>query len=151
MLLSQGESELRHEHVVPYRLGDVAGRASVYLTNDRLVVESSPGRILATGAPTTVLDVPLSELRNASVGSFLGRRRYLAVEAGREMVRLDVVDPGGWVRAVTEAKSMVPHPRSQRATATHTIERHVVKIRCRHCGGLSDELRTKCPNCGAAL
>lgn len=37
------------------------------------------------------------------------------------------------------------------ATQTHTIEREVVKVRCRYCGNLGDERDGKCASCGAAL
>jgi rubrerythrin len=36
-------------------------------------------------------------------------------------------------------------------TVIHTIERQVVKIRCRHCGNLVNEVEGKCPSCGAPL
>ena len=37
------------------------------------------------------------------------------------------------------------------APQTHTIEREVVKVRCRYCGNLGDERDGKCSRCGAAL
>ena len=37
------------------------------------------------------------------------------------------------------------------ATQTHTIEREVVKVRCRYCGNLGYERDGKCPSCGASL
>lgn len=33
----------------------------------------------------------------------------------------------------------------------HTVERQVVKVRCRHCGQLTDEVAGKCASCGAPL
>ena len=151
MLLLQGESEIRHEHAVPYRRGEATGRGSVYLTNYRLVLESTPGRVLGTGAPATLLDVSLREVRNISVGRVLRKPRYVAVEAGSEVLRLDVVDPAAWVQAVAGARAGVPHPHAPPPAPTHTVERHLVKIRCRHCGTLSDERNDRCPSCGAAL
>ena len=35
--------------------------------------------------------------------------------------------------------------------ATKTIERQVVKPRCRYCGNLGDEIAGKCSKCGAGL
>ena len=151
MLLTAGEVEVRHEHAVPYRWGDATGRGSVYLTNVRLVLERTPNRILASGAAATVAEFPLTSIANATVGTVLGRPRYLAIEAGSERLRLDVVHPPAWVRSVAEAKSSVPHPQAPARVATHTIERHIVKIRCRHCGTLSDERHDRCASCGAAL
>lgn len=151
VLLGPGEERRRTEHAVPFRVGEGSGRGSLYLTNVRLVLESMPSGRLASGAPSTVLEVPLDQVRNAAVGSALGRRRYLSVEAGSPGLRLDVVDPGAWVKAIAEAKASLPAPRPSGTVVTHTIERHVVKIRCRHCGSLSEESRDRCPNCGAAL
>jgi hypothetical protein len=151
MLLEAGETELRHEHVVPYRWGETAGRGSVYLTNRRLVIESTPSRLLPSGAPATIADLALRTVANATVGMVLRRPRYLAIEAGNDRFRLDVVHPAEWVRALTEAKAAIPPPHSPSQVATHTIERHVVKIRCRHCGTLSDERHDRCASCGAAL
>jgi hypothetical protein len=151
MLLEAGETEVRHEHVVPYKFGETTGRGSVYLTNRRLVVESTPSRLLPSGAPTTVADVPLRDVANATVGMVLRRPRYLSIEAGTDRFRLDVVHPAEWVRALTEAKAAAPTPHSTSRVTTHTIERHIVKIRCRHCGTLSDERHDRCASCGAAL
>ncbi|MCI4320835.1 MAG: hypothetical protein L3K18_04210 [Thermoplasmata archaeon] len=151
MLLEAGETEVRHEHVVPYRFGETTGRGSVYLTNRRLVIESTPSRLLPSGAPATVADLPLRTLTNATVGSVLRRPRYLAVEAGNDRFRLDVVHPADWVRALKDAKATAPSAHSSAPAATHTIERHIVKIRCRHCGTLSDERHGRCASCGAAL
>ena len=151
MLLSSGEVELRHEHAVPYRWGETTGRGSVYLTSTRLVVESTPPRLLPSGVPTTVLDLPVRSVRNAAVGAVRGRPRFVALEVDRDTIRLDVVDPPSWVRAIVEARAALPHPHAPAPVATHTIERHIVKIRCRHCGTLSDERIDKCPSCGAAL
>jgi hypothetical protein len=151
MLLLQGETELRHEHAVPYRWGETVGRCSVYLTNFRLVLESTPARLRPSGAPATILDVSLRHVQNISVGRVLRRPRYISVEAGPTPIRLDVVDPAAWVHAVATARTGVPHPHAPAPVATHTIERQVVKIRCRHCGTLSDERNDRCPSCGAAL
>lgn len=155
MLLTAGETEIRHEHAVPYRWGETTGRGSVYLTSVRLVLESTPGRLLASAAPTTVAEFSLLSITNATVGVVLRRPRYLSVEWGIDRIRLDVVDPALWVQSITAAKASVPHPHAPPPVATHTIERHIerhiVKIRCRHCGTLSDERNDRCPSCGAAL
>ena len=47
------------------------------------------------------------------------------------------------------ANVVVPAPSAAPASMTHTIERQVVKVRCRYCGGLYDEVAPKCPSCGA--
>jgi hypothetical protein len=151
VLLSSGESQVRREDVVPYRWGDTTGRGTVYLTSHRLVLESAPGGLLGPAHAETVFDVPLRDVRNVSVGVVLRRPRYIVLEFPSGTIRLDVVDPGAWREALSRAKALVPPPHPPAAVPTHTVERHVVKIRCRHCGMLSDEREAKCPSCGAAL
>jgi Zn finger protein HypA/HybF involved in hydrogenase expression len=153
MLLSEGESEVLREHVVPYRWGERTGRATVHLTNVRLVLEQPPrGGLLSSGVAWTVLELPLRNVTNASVGSVLRRARYVSLETNVGVVRLDVVDPPKFLAAFTAARAGVRHPASPPAAApTLTIERHVVKIRCRHCGTLSEERQSRCPSCGASL
>jgi len=152
MLLSHGESELLREHVVPYRWGETTGRATVHLTTLRLVLEHAPrGGLLTGGAATTVLDLPLRDVTNASLGTVLRRARYVSIETTVGILRLDVVDPPKWLAAFVGARAGIRHPAAPSAPATHTIERHIVKIRCRHCGTLSDERHGTCPSCGAAL
>ncbi|HXQ94903.1 MAG TPA: hypothetical protein VN864_07050 [Thermoplasmata archaeon] len=152
MLLSEGERELLREHVVPYRFGEATGRATVHLTTIRLVLESAPrGGLLTSGVAETVLDLPLRNVSNASVGTVLRRPRFVAFETSAGPLRLDVVDPPKWFAEFASARAGVPHPAAASARVTHTIERHIVKIRCRHCGTLSDERHGTCPSCGAAL
>jgi|HubBroStandDraft_4_1064222.scaffolds.fasta_scaffold333438_2 hypothetical protein len=152
MLLSEGESELLREHVVPYRWGEASGRATVHLTTLRLVLERPPrGGLLTSAVGATILEVPLRDVSNAAVGAVLRRARYLSVETRAGVVRLDVVDPTKWRAALARARAGIRHPAAPPVATTHTIERHVVKIRCRHCGTLSDERESRCPSCGAAL
>jgi hypothetical protein len=150
VLLNSGETVVRREDVVPYRWGDTTGRGTVYLTTQRIVVESPPGGFLPSGHAETVFDLPLREVGNVAVGVVLRRARYIVVELASGSLRLDVVDPPKWHAAVSSAKASVPPPHA-RAHATHTIERHIVKVRCRHCGTLSDEGLPRCTSCGAAL
>jgi hypothetical protein len=151
VLLSSGESQVRREDVVPYRWEETFGRGTVYLTTYRLVVETTPGGFLQTGHAETLLDLPLRDVGNVSVGLVLRRARYIVLEFPAGRLRLDVVDPAAWREALSKTKAAAPHPQAMRTSGTHTIERHVVKIRCRHCGTLSNELLSKCPSCGAAL
>jgi len=153
MLLTEGESEVLREHVVPYRWGERSGRATVHLTNVRIVLEQPPrGRLLSSGVASTVLDLPLRNVSNASVGTVLRRARYVSLETNVGDVRLDVVDPPKFLAAFTAVRAGVRHPASPApAPATLTIERHIVKVRCRHCGTLSDERHTRCESCGAPL
>lgn len=150
MLLNSGETVVRKEDVVPYKWGDTAGRGTVYLTTERIVIESPQHGFLQSGHAETVLDLPLRDVGNVAVGVVLRRARYIVVELAMGSLRLDVVDPPKWREAVSSAKASVPPPHA-RAPGTPTIERHIVKIRCRHCGTLSDEMLPRCASCGAAL
>jgi hypothetical protein len=151
VLLNAGESQVRREDVVPYRWEETSGRGTLYLTTFRLILESTSRGLLPGGHVETVFDVPLREVGNVAVGVVLRRPRYIVLEFPTGKLRLDVVDPGAWRDAVAKAKASLPHPHAAGPTATHTIERHVVKIRCRHCGTLASELLSRCPSCGAAL
>ena len=60
----------------------------------------------------------------------------------------------GGILAIIWKPAPPPAPapaRVQAAPQTHTIEREVVKVRCRYCGNLGDERDGKCSRCGAAL
>ncbi len=155
MLLSGEEVEVLREHVVPFRGPHSEGRGTFFLTSTRLVIEEPRARTLRPAEVHTVLDVPLHHVTNATVVSVLRRPRYLLIEMGHTKLRAEVVDPTKWVHAIQSAK--VSRPRAEPAHATrpvhtvHTIERQVVKVRCRHCGTLWDEVMSRCPSCGAAL
>jgi hypothetical protein len=159
MLLGSGEEVLRSEYAVL-----LEGQASaaltrsdgvLYLTNHRCVYEirSSQGvvRDLTRGrVPVTLLDAPLAALRNVSVlRPRLGRPR-LPLEVSRARLSFDVLDPDAWRHAIAEARRALP-PAGAGTVSTHTIERQVVKVRCRYCGSLANEVDGRCPACGAAL
>jgi hypothetical protein len=158
MLVHPGESKLRSAYAVLEGYGPSAyhGAGVLYLTTQRLVFESSvsPGivRGLVRGKETvTVLDAPLAHVRNAVVRQGrLGRER-LQVELTAGRPSFDVLSPEAWVAAIAVAKRSVPPPVSNPPIYLQTIERQVVKVRCRYCGGLGNELDGRCPNCGAAL
>lgn len=155
MLLSGDEVEILREHVVPFRGPHAEGRGTFFLTSTRLVVEEPRARRLRPAEVHTVLDVPLAAITNASVAAVLRRPRYLLIEMGAQKLRADVVDPMKWVHAIQSAKSgplrREPAPTTVATVTIHTIERQVVKVRCRHCGTLSDEVQDRCPSCGAPL
>lgn len=156
MLLHGDEVELLREHVVPFRGPHGESRGTIYLTSRRLVVEDQRTRPLRSSEVHTLLEVPLRGVTNATVGMVRGRPRYLLLEFGRDQYRADVVDPDRWVRALREAKSSEgrappPPPPPPPTREVHLIERQVVKVRCRHCGTLSDETLDRCRQCGAPL
>jgi zinc-ribbon domain len=45
----------------------------------------------------------------------------------------------------------VPPPLINPVVLQQTVERQVVKVRCRYCGSLADPSDVHCPNCGATL
>jgi hypothetical protein len=160
MLLQPGEEILRSEYAVLLEGEGSAvmprSEGVLYLSTLRCVFEVQPSRgvvrNLVRGRPTvTLLDAPLGFLRNVSVlHPRLGRPR-LHVEVPRARMTFDVLDPDGWNDAIAEARRRLPSPHAPPAGTTHTIERQVVKVRCRYCGTLGNEVDGRCPSCGAAL
>jgi len=158
MLVHAGESKLRSAYAVMEGYGPEAyrGPGVLYLTTQRLVFESSvsPGivRGLVRGRETvTVLDAPLAHVRNATVRrSRIGADR-LTVELTAGRPSFDVLDPDGWIGQIAAAKRALPNPLTSPPIFLQTVERQVVKVRCRYCGGLGNEVDGRCPNCGAAL
>ncbi|MGA8542316.1 MAG: hypothetical protein WB947_02060 [Thermoplasmata archaeon] len=158
MLVHPGESKLRSAYAVLEGYGPSAyhGPGVLYLTTQRVVFESSvsPGlvRALVRGKDTvTVLDTPLAHVRNATVRKGrVGRERLqLELTAGRPS--FDVLTPEAWVAAIAVAKRATPPLLTSPPVYFQTIERQVVKVRCRYCSGLGNEIDGRCPNCGAAL
>ena len=158
MLLQSNESKLRSAYAVMEGYGPAAyqGPGVLYLTTHRLIFESSVStgfvRGLVRGKETvTILEASLLHVRNIFVRKGrLGRPR-LQVELTAGRPSFDVLDPDAWIAAVALAKRSLSFPAPGGAVATHTIERQVVKVRCRYCGGLGNEVDGRCPTCGAAL
>lgn len=158
MLLHAGESRLRSAYAVMEGITpSVAnGPGVLYLTTQRLVFESSVSRGVVRGLvlgkeTVTVLDAPLPHVRNASVRRGRVARDRLQVELTDGRPSFDVLDPAAWTAAIALAKRSMPVPYSGAPVVTHTIERQVVKVRCRYCGSLGNEVDGRCPTCGAAL
>jgi hypothetical protein len=158
MLVHSGESKLRSAYAVMEGYGPSAyhGPGVLYLTTQRLIFESSvsPGLVrgLVRGKETvTVLDAPLFHVRNVSVrrGRIGHDRLQVELTAGRPS--FDVLDPDAWIAAIAVAKRSMPPPYSGGPVILQTIERQVVKVRCRYCGSLGNEVDGRCPTCGAAL
>lgn len=161
MLLGHGEGVLRSAYaVVVGGEGPGIERRSagvLYLTNHRLVFERSVARgvvrTLVEGAETaTVLDAPLAALRDAVVRRPRWGKPRFGIETDRLRVTFDVLEPEAWVEAVATARrappAVAPPPG---VVVAHTIERQVVKVRCRFCGALGNEVDGRCPSCGAPL
>lgn len=171
MILSAGEVQIRAGNVE--RESD--GRdLTLYLTNQRVVVEAPERRGLIASAirgPKTIalLDVWLYEVTNAEAVRRLIGRPLLHVQTQRGHFSAKTAEAETWVQAIVQARSRAPGPGSYHPQAagqvivnvnqppppppppTQTIERQVVKVRCRHCGRLGDEVLGKCQSCGAPL
>jgi hypothetical protein len=157
MLLGHGESLLRSAYAVANSGDDSrapSGPGVLYVTNLRIVFEAPVGRRRIgrrAGETEIQLDASLHDLRNLSVRQArLGRPR-LVLEFPRGRPSFDVLDPPGWVAAIAQAKRALPPYPGSAVTSVHTIERQVVKVRCRFCGALGNEVDGRCPSCGAPL
>ncbi len=159
MLLRPAESILRSAYAVEEASRESStgrGPGVLYLTNQRLVFESHVSRgvvrdLVGGREARTLLDVSLHDLQNISVRrGRLGRPR-LVVELPRGRPAFDVLEPAGWANAIAEARRELPPAFPAAPTIVRTVEREVVKIRCRYCGQLGNEVNGRCPSCGASL
>lgn len=157
MLLGHGEVVLRSGYAVAdpgdRSDGPPKGPGVLYVTNLRVVFEarrSARGLVPRASTETEFqLEVPLHELRNVSVREGRVTRPRLVLELPRGRPTFDVLEPNVWAGAIAQAKRALPPPSAH--GSTHTIERQVVKIRCRFCGSLGNEVDGRCPSCGAPL
>lgn len=158
MLLGHGESLVRSAYAVLDAGGhptDASGPGVLYLTTHRLVFEAPASRgvmrDLVGGRDTrTVFEAALPAVRDAAVRRGRFGRVRLVTDLSAHRASFDVLDPEGWCSAIAQAKRALPPPGSPVLT-THTIERQVVKVRCRFCGTLGNEVDGRCPSCGAPL
>ncbi len=157
MLLLAGEHVVRSAYAVlegKHRPEGVRGPGVLYLTNYRLLFEapSSSGvvRDLLRGRETRrVLESSLSGVTDVAIRrGRLGGKDRLVIELVHAQPAFDVLEPEAWMAAIAQAKRALPPPGENRPAV---IERQVVKIRCRYCGNLANEVNGRCPFCGAGL
>jgi hypothetical protein len=158
MLVHPGESKLRSAYAVMDGYGPESyrGPGVLYLTTQRVVFESSvsPGLVrgLVQGKDTvTVLDAALPQVRNASIRRKRLGTDLLVLELSVGRPSFDVLDPEGWIAQIAAAKRAAPVVLSSPPVLVQTVERQVVKVRCRYCASLGNEVDGRCPNCGAPL
>jgi hypothetical protein len=154
MLLHHGESLVRSAYASLDRSdhpSSANGPGVLYLTSHRIVFETAASRGLVRGRDARmVLDASLHAVRDVAVRrGRLGRPR-LVVDLGESRPSFDVLEPEDWTVAIAQAKRSLPTAGSAGLT-TLTIERQVVKVRCRYCGNLGNEVDGRCPTCGAPL
>lgn len=159
MLLGHGEVVLRSAYAVadPGDRSDQPpkGPGVLYVTNHRIVFEARlPRRSLTRRGSTETevqLDVPLPQVRNVAVRRARVGRPRLVLELPHGRPSFDVLEPEGWTASIAQAKRSLPPATEPEWRAIHTIERQVVKVRCRFCGSLGNEVDGRCPSCGAPL
>lgn len=139
---------------------------TLILTNKRVVLETSReqkmGFMKKQKVSVIINQVPIVNIVDVGVKpKLLGKSRTFWVSYVGGQVEYTVEDPTKWQSHLLQAKTGVVGINStrnvvvnmsggsQQMAQTHTIERQVVKIRCRYCGSLYDEVSGKCPSCGA--
>ncbi|MGD0249736.1 MAG: hypothetical protein ABSB97_02445 [Thermoplasmata archaeon] len=152
MLLLSGERVVRSAYAViepDHRPEGVRGPGVLYLTNYRVVFEAPASKGVVRGRETRVVfSSSLHELTDLTVRrGRLGKPR-LVMQAGTLRPTFDVLEPDAWVALIAHARRTFPPPGS---VPSLVIERQVVKVRCRYCGSLANEVDGRCPYCGAAL
>lgn len=159
MLLGHGEVMLRSAYAIAY--GEVGsdgppkGPGVLYLTNQRIVFEARVARkrigLRASAETEMQLDASLHELKNVTVRRGRVGRPRLVLELPRGRPSFDVLEPEAWTGTIAQAKRSLPPSSAPGWRTVHTIERQVVKVRCRFCGALGNEVDGRCPSCGAPL
>jgi hypothetical protein len=145
-------SETRHSMIIELPHGEGNGWISVAERVGREQILRQDGYLYFLGKDGYLRKTPTKlnkDGRKARVGS---------EKINREDGYMYFLDKAGFV---SRAKMLNTTSLSARQTSTsagtgvrtiiHTIERQVVKIRCRHCGNLVNEVEGKCPSCGAQL
>ena len=154
-LLGTGESVLRKARAV-----SASGQhGELFLTTDRLIFEAPKASGLRhRHLVSKVFSVMLTDLVEANVSKpFLGSP-VLRIEAHGVDATLRLEEAGAWYDAIVKAREAAfaapraaPQSAVPTARETHTVERQVIKVRCRYCGNLTDEIAGKCASCGAKL
>lgn len=131
------------------------GSGRLFLTNN--------GLIFRAGKERTV--IRSHDLKDSGVRERTLRSPLLIVHTTGGELAFEVEAPKAWATAILTVRSTIAQPAPGLSVASpsapagvsthtvehHTVEREVVKVRCRYCGNLGDEREGKCPNCGAAL
>jgi hypothetical protein len=159
MLLDPGESVLRSAYAVLERPEGGATRGGpgvLYLTNRRLLFEAPASRglvrdLLQGRENHLAWHERLPEIRNVAVRRGRIGRARLVVEAANGRPVFDLLDPDAWAGAIAEARHGAMPSQGAVPTVVQTVEREIVKIRCRYCGRLANEVNSRCPACGGPL
>jgi len=127
----------------------------LYLTRERLVFEAPASgrlvrRLVGSGEVETLLDEPLSRIRNVALRQGRWSRARLLVERVDHRAVFDVLEPEAWTVAISEARRHAELAAERRRDGALPGP-GPVKLRCRYCRGLAPEAADRCPSCGAPL
>jgi hypothetical protein len=162
VLLHTGE-RVMHQGLV--RSDDDGRTAAIVLTDLRLVIElQARGRVFNVQSADILVDLPWYQVRNAvAIRKIIGQP-VLQIDTFHHRSLWRAENAEFWVRTIAQMRASLGHappppPASGAgvivnvppAAPSQTIERQVVKVRCRHCGQLGDEVVGRCPSCGAPL
>ena len=169
MLLDGDEKTVYQEHKILMNGSKHTG--TLILTNKRVVLETlhiKRSKIPIIGKDKKeefiVFTAPLTEVMKVDVvKKLIGKPTVFKLGHSGKETQFTVADPSVWQNQIIRAKSEMgshhsygvnvnltaPAQSAPAPSPTHTIERQVVKVRCKYCGGLYDEVAPKCPSCGA--
>jgi hypothetical protein len=117
----------------------------------RIVFEMQQSKgFLAAPQIVTIVNSPLENVVDASVGKTLMGQLVLHVQSRTGQGEFRVADPARWQREIAALMASMPRGGPP-PLLQHTIERQVVKVRCRHCGSLNVETDRVCATCRAPL
>ncbi|HEV2316577.1 MAG TPA: hypothetical protein VGV89_03265 [Thermoplasmata archaeon] len=170
MLFNPGESIYHTAQVYSESDGSVA---TLYLTDQRLAVElAGRGGLLGARPAEVQVNAAWVHVRNAPAIRKMIGRPFLQIETTNSRSMWKTEEAERLVDHIAQMKSRfgylppppppptgpaaVPLPHGvvvnvAPSAPSQTIERQVVKVRCRYCGKLGDEVLGHCPSCGAAL
>lgn len=171
MLLSQNERLILEEKNVS--LGGTSQIGTLVLTNERLVLESAINAKKKHSHKTVTEEVSLVSIPVDRIIDAKNNKKKFLKPSSLEVLYQEtsvsflVEEPQSWVNHILQTRNEATEPYAGK-TENHgvtvnvgnqtsapiqkeTIEKQVVKVRCRYCGSLVDELEGNCPQCGARL
>jgi hypothetical protein len=134
----------------------------LFLTNYRLVFETTRPGLLRPGSTSTLLDLPLDQVSDAHVNRPRLRIRFLDSSRLRFQTHRGEVDfvvdhPEVWRHYFAQAKRETYPPSPTPVAPAISVQVNVpppppastIYIRCPYCRTTYDETRGRCPTCGA--
>lgn len=161
MILHRGEKILTQGPATSLTHDKASGL--LFLTNYRLVFETSRSGLLRPGSTSTLLDLPLDLVSDAHVNRPRLRIRFLDSSRLRFQTHRGEVDfvvdhPEIWRQYFADAKQETLPPSLRPPTPPISVQVNVpppppggtIYLRCPYCRTTYDETRGRCPTCGAA-